>query len=78
MHKKLPPSNVEMIPFNLFKDYEEKDDDDTVDNAFPTIPTFQISTREDIERLKRKSSNYIDDLQDMMDKMFDQEPGEYV
>jgi hypothetical protein len=78
LHKRLPPSNIEMIPFNLFHEYLEEKNLDDLDEGFPTLPKYQISTREDFERLKRKTTLYIENLQNQLDDLYNKNPNEYT
>jgi hypothetical protein len=92
LYKKLPPPNIQMIPFNLFREPVESDiitqGPRGKDKSYSGISVanvdqdsdlgFDIATREDFERLKAKTIKYIDNLHGMLDNMFGKNPNDYV
>ncbi|KAL9650951.1 hypothetical protein ABK040_015054 [Willaertia magna] len=93
LYSKLPPPKIQTLPFTFLtkspksktspltnkdeENDEEKNKDEEEDNEMNSI-IDQIQTREDFDKLKERTNNYIDNLLNVLDEMYNKHPNEYV
>jgi hypothetical protein len=70
LYTSLPPPSVHIIPFSH--------SDSNCKQEMDTSPEFNIDTREDFELLKKKTIDYIERLDQMLDELFGRDPKEYI
>lgn len=73
LYTSLPPPSVRMIPF-CNSDSDSKQQLDSTEYG----PEFNIDTREDFELLKKKTIDYIERLDHILDELFGKDPKEYI
>ncbi|EFC46990.1 predicted protein [Naegleria gruberi] len=80
LYTKLPPPNVQILPFNFLTKKAEIEGEQNSENLGDELDNLitNIQTREDFENLKSRTNDYLDRLINLVDNLYGQNQNEYV